>query len=159
MEKDKAETSLLDLTILSPRPHMIKTVLKLAFLALLLSACAAPFVAQTCADQSKEALTTIQSIAREWDDANKLAGQTPRSALSGQIATLQAVRRKVQDVVVPECAAPMKQALVESMDASIEGYVAFLGQKSDSVVQASFKTANEKMNVFAGEVVKLSAAP
>lgn len=144
------------MTILSPVLHMIKTILKLA-LALLLSACAAPFTAQTCADQSKEALTQIQSIAREWDDANKLAGQTPRSALSAQIGTLQAVRRKVQDVAVPDCAAPMKQALVDSMDASINGYVDFLGQKSDSVVSASFKTANEKMDQFGQEVVKLSA--
>lgn len=124
---------------------------------LLLSACANPLAAQTCAEQSKDALAAIQSAAREWDDANKLAGQTPRTALAGQIAALQAVRRKVEDIQVPECASTMKRALVASMDASIEGYVAFLGQKPESTVQASFKTANEQMGVFGQEVVKISA--
>lgn len=126
-------------------------------LLLSLTACAAPFVAQTCAEQSKEGLDKIQSAAREWDDANKVAGQTPRSNLSGQIAALQAVRRKVQDIAVPDCAMAAKQALIDSMDASIDGYVAFLGQKGDSVVQASFKVANEKMETFGKEIVQLSA--
>lgn len=127
--------------------------------AIALAACGNPFVAQTCAEQSKEGLEKIQSAAREWDDANQLAGQTPRASLATQIAALQAVRRKVQDVAVPDCAAPMKQALIDSMDASIEGYVAFLGQKPDSTVQASFKLANDKMDEFGQEVVKLSAPP
>jgi hypothetical protein len=126
-------------------------------LLLLLTSCASPFAAQTCAEQAAEPLAAIQSAAREWDDANKLAGQTPRSALAVQIGALQAVRRKVEDIQVPECAAAMKRALVASMDASIEGYVAFLGQKSDSVVQASFKTANEQMDEFSQEVVKINA--
>lgn len=124
--------------------------------AVLLIGCASPFTVQTCAEQSAEAFTKIQSAAREWDDANKLAGQTPRSALAVQIAALQAVRRKVEDIQTPECAAAMKRALIASMDASIEGYVAFLGQKADSTVQASFKTANDKMAEFSQEVVKLS---
>lgn len=124
---------------------------------LLLASCGNPLVAPTCAEQSTEALAQVQSAAREWDDANKLAGQTPRASLAVQIAALQAVRRKVQDITVPACANAMKSALIASMDASIEGYVAFLGQKSDGLVQNSFKTANEKMDVFGQEVIKLSA--
>ena len=50
-----------------------------------------------------------------------------------------------------------RNALVESMDASIEGYVAFLGQKSDGMVQNAFKLAGEKMDLFGQEVVKLGA--
>jgi len=138
---------------------MVKTILKILLIPLLLASCTMPFTAQTCAEQAAPAMTAIQAAAREWDDANKVAGQTPRSNLSGQIAALQAVRRKVEDITVPDCAMAAKRALVESMDASINGYVDFLGQKSDSVVSASFKTANEKMDLFGQEVVKLSAAP
>ena len=135
---------------------MIKIVL---IITLLLSACAVPFVGATCAEQAAPAMTQIQAAAREWDDANKLAGQTPRSALAVQIGALQAVRRKVQDIGVPDCASAAKTALVQSMDASIDGYVAFLGQKSDGAVQNAFKLANDKMAVFGQEVVKLSATP
>ena len=135
----------------------LKKLLKCILLTLLLSACAVPFVGATCAEQAKEPLAAIQSAAREWDDANKVAGQTPRSALAVQIAALQAVRRKVQDVQVPDCANAAKTALVQSMDASIDGYVAFLGQKSDGAVQNAFKLANDKMTLFGQEVIKLSA--
>lgn len=137
---------------------MLKWAIVLAA-AILLIGCASPFTAQTCAEQSEEAFVKIQSAAREWDDASKLAGQTPRSALAVQIAALQAVRRKVEDIQTPDCATAMKRALIASMDASIEGYVAFLGQKADSTVQASFKTANDKMAEFSQEVVKMSAVP
>lgn len=135
----------------------MRWMITLALCATVLAACGNPFVAATCAEQSKEGLEKIQSAAREWDDANKLAGQTPRASLATQIAALQAVRRKVQDITVPECANAMKNALIASMDASIEGYVAFLGQKPDGTVQASFKLANDKMTEFGQEVVKLSA--
>lgn len=141
---------------------MRRWVFILAF-GLLLAACdnplAAPSPTPTCAQQVAPALTQIQSVAREWDDANKLAGQTPRASLAQQISTLQAVRRKVQDIAVPDCATAMKQALVASMDASIDAYVAFLGQKPNSTVQDLFKTANDKMTLFGQEAAKLAAAP
>lgn len=134
----------------------------LVVILLLLTSCGVPGLAEptpTCQQQAAPALAEIQSAARAWDDANALAGQTPRSSLAAQIETLQAVRRKVEDIAVPDCAAAVKRALVESMEATITGYIAFLGQKADSTVQASFKTANEKMALFGQEVVKLSAPP
>lgn len=137
---------------------MKRIIVVLALYALV--ACGNPLAAEpTCQEQAAPALAQIQSAAREWDDANALAGQTPRSALAQQIESLQAARRKVQDITIPDCAAAVKQALVDSMDATIAGYIAFLGQKPDSTVQASFKTANDKMVLFGQEIVKLSATP
>lgn len=81
---------------------------------------------------------TLDPLAREWDDGNKVAGQTPRSQLAVQIGTLQSVRRHVQDIVAPTCGALMKEHLVQAMDATIDGYVAFLGQKSDAAVSEYF---------------------
>lgn len=115
-------------------------------IAFLLTACAAPF--QSCAQQAAPAITQLQSIAREWDDAAKLADQTPRMQLAVQIASLQAIRRRAQDVQMPECAATAKTALVDAMDNTIEGFTAFLGQKPDTEVKAFFARASDRMKAF-----------
>lgn len=117
-------------------------------LALFLASCGVPGLTQSCAEQSKEFLDQIQPIAREWDDAAKLANQTPRMGLSVQIANLQAIRRKVQDMKPPECAKQVQEKLTESMDATIQGYLDFMTQKPDATVQASFKKANDAMLAF-----------
>lgn len=129
-------------------------------LFLSLSACAAPFgVAPTCAQTAGPFLTQLQSLAREWDDANKLAGTTPRASLSAQIGNLQAIRRKVQDVQAPECAAQAQKDLTASMDATIEGYLAFLGQKPDADVKAKFDQASKLMDTFGKDIITMSGTP
>lgn len=125
-------------------------------LTVLLTACGA---GPSCAEQSKEGLSQLQGIAREWDDAYKLASQTPRASLSGQIAALQTIKRKAQDLALPDCASLAKTALVDSMDNSINGFIAFLGQKPESEVQALFKKANESMQAFGNAVINISATP
>lgn len=136
---------------------MTKT-LQLAIVAftLLLSACGG---APTCAEQAGPQLKELQAIAVEWDDAYKLASQTPRASLSGQIASLQAIRRKAQDLAMPECASSAKTALVDSMDNSINGFIAFLGQKPESEVNALFTRANERMKAFGEAAGRLAATP
>jgi hypothetical protein len=115
------------------------------------AACDAP---QTgCADYAG----AIQPLAREWDDANKVANATPRSALAQQIANLQAVRRKVQDIPTPACGIELQAHLVKAMDATIDGYVAFLGQKGDPTVKAFFDTARTEMDAYQAAVIKAAA--
>lgn len=126
-----------------------------------LTACGVPGLAEptptpTCVVLSAPFLAEIQPLAREWDDASALAGQTPRSALAQQIESLQAVRRKAQDVQAPDCAAAVKTALVESMEATITGYIAFLGQKPDREVNDSFAQASERMQAFTAELGRMN---
>lgn len=124
------------------------------FAAALLTACAAP-LGQTCAQQAAPAITQLQSIAREWDDATKLANSTPRASLAAQIGNLQAIRRKTQDVEMPECANAVKAALVASMDSTINGFIAFLGQKPDSEVRGHFEQAAKSMTDFGKAIADL----
>jgi hypothetical protein len=112
---------------------------------LILTGCGVPGLSASCADQSQEFFTQIDPLARRWDDANQLAGQTPRMQLAGQIANLQAVRREVQDLKPPECSKPAQDALVGTMDATIQGYIDFLAQKPDSTVSESFDLAKIRM--------------
>lgn len=102
----------------------------------------------SCVQESVAFVAQVEPLAREWDDANKLADSTPRASLSGQIDKLQAIRRRTEDIAVPACAAAIKQGLVLAMDAAIRGYIAFLAQKPDSDVNALFTLATYQMNAF-----------
>lgn len=124
------------------------------FLLFALTSCGVPF-GQSCAQQAAPGITQIQSIAQEWDDAFKLANSTPRATLPAQIGNLQAIRRKVQDVQMPECAALVKQRLIDAMDNSINGFIAFLGQKPDTEVKQFFDQANKSMEDFGKEIQAL----
>ncbi len=125
-------------------------------MVLLLNGCSIPFISQSCADQAKPALDKMQDIAREWDDANALAGQTPRASLAGPIASLQQIRRNAEDIEVPGCAQGVHDSLVGAMDATITGYLDFLGQKGDFVVNASFDRASNKMREFNNELARIA---
>jgi len=125
----------------------MKRLIVFLLAALALSACSVPGLA-SCADQSQEFFDKIEPLARRWDDANKLAGQTPRMQLAVQIANLQAVRRDVQDLKPPACSKPVQDALTGTMDATIQGYIDFLAQKPDSTVSASFKQASTQMDAY-----------
>ncbi len=109
----------------------------------------------TCADQVRPYLDQIQSVAREWDDANKLAGSAPRMSLAPQVASLQALRRRAADLNIPPCANAAHRKLIDSMDKTIEGYLSFLSQKPDSVVADAFHQADVLMNDFTTELGKL----
>jgi hypothetical protein len=113
----------------------------------------------TCAKQAAPQLVALQGIARAWDDAFAVANSTPSSALSAQIAMLQSTRRKAQGLAMPECASSAKRALVDAMDSTINGFIAFLGKKSESKVKVFFTRANERMKAFGEASALLSATP
>ena len=132
---------------------MIKRLV-LASILFALAACDASFVSfgatptPTCEAGLPAFARTLDPLAREWDDANRVAGSTPRAALSVQIGALQSVRRRVQDIVAPTCGASMKDHLIKAMDATIDAYVAFLSQKTDAEVSRYFTTATQEMHAY-----------
>lgn len=111
----------------------------------------------TCAQQAAAFIAQIEPLQREWDDASTLANTTPRASLSGQIDKLQAIRRKTEDLQAPDCAAAAKQPLVTAMDATVRGYIAFLGQKPDSEVNPLFVLAKDQTDTFKQAIQALKA--
>jgi hypothetical protein len=107
-----------------------------------------------CRDQAATFLLEASTQARTWDDANDLASQTPQRSLAPQIRGLQALRRRAQDLDAPACAVAIKQRLVESMDNTIDGYIAFLGRQ-DTTAQQYFGQANRAMDDFGAAMAGL----
>ncbi len=150
---------------------MVARVLCLLLLMVFLSSCGAPqqvaeaptalpvptsTPAPTCVDQAGPFLEQFKSLAQRWDDANKLAQQVPRVSLAPQIAELQKIRRETGDLVVSECTQGAQTSLVLSMDATIDGYLAFLGQQPQSAVEIYFASARNAMLDYQDELLKAS---
>ncbi len=97
----------------------------------------------------------VGEVAQRFDDANALANQTPRMSLAPQIAAIQDVRRDTQAIKPPPCAAHAHEELVAAMDSVIDGYTAFLSQKSDSVVSGYFDDYDRHFNAWQSELTEL----
>lgn len=100
-------------------------------------------------------LGQIEPLARQWDDANAVAKSAARIALAGPVANLQALRRQVQDVQAPPCAFLAKQRLIDAMDNTINGYMAFMQQKPENTVNQFFDQADHSMRDFSKELQAL----
>ncbi len=120
-----------------------------------LSACAAA-KPQTCVEQSADFLSAIDKISAEWDDANVLANQTPKIALSPQVAQLQAIKREADALKPPDCASNIQAFLSEYMDNTINGYLKFMSD-SPAMEKLYFDTASTAFDNFTAEYQKVTA--
>ena len=105
----------------------------------------------------RRAFDALNSVAQEWDDAVKLAGQTTRITIAPQIASLQGIRRTVQQQNWPSCAQPVQQSFIAYMDEMINGYLAFMGNAPEAEYQGHFDKAHQLLSTFREEMSKLSA--
>jgi hypothetical protein len=134
---------------------------------LALAACGAPFAGDApptavpiCSTRDgKKVYDLVKQYAQEWDDADKLAQSTSRLTLSPQVAVLQRIRRDVQAQEYPPCGQKAQSKLVETMDYTIEGYLEFLAEKPDPIVQTSLLRAQSAQIEFAAALSELSGTP
>lgn len=82
------------------------------------------------ADERRMALeTALKAIDGQmtlWEDAERVASTTGRIALSAPVTSLQTIRRDTAQLTVTTCLGPARDSLVKSMDATIEGFLAFM---------------------------------
>lgn len=101
------------------------------------------------ADKIKPVIDKLQTAAQRFDDANKLANNTPRVNLPTVISELQASRRDAQAVEVPACAVKAQNAMVAYMDAQTDVYITFMDPKnSDSLVSSKQGTADNALSDY-----------
>jgi hypothetical protein len=98
-----------------------------------------------CSPQELLTYTTqVEELARRFNDAVQVASATPRMALAPMIVDLQAVRRDAQALEVDTCAADVHDALVDYMDATINLFLAFLGQQSTDQADRDLRSATAR---------------
>lgn len=79
----------------------------------------------------KEAVHRMESILIKLADADKLAGSTPRIALSGPVKALQDLAREAESASVTTCVAPARDKLVKGIRLTADRYLAFMRQETD----------------------------
>jgi len=64
------------------------------------------------------------------------------------IPQLQGIRRRTEDLEIEECFEDAHSFLVKYMDYTIEGFIAFMGQKDDSVVTQKLNLAQTNFETY-----------
>lgn len=112
-----------------------------------------------CSTSSGERIFEIvQNYVDEWSDAFDLALSTPRIALSNQIANMQNIRQRLSREDWPPCAEYAQSELAAAKDATIDGFIAFLGQASDAVIAEHFAKAIGHLENVTNEIDNLRPA-
>lgn len=105
----------------------------------------------------KDASAQMRQMAGKWDDAVQLSSATSRIGLAGPVSSLQSTLREMQNLAIPDCLVPARDAMISSMNSTIKGFVAFMGQKDDATIQAHFKDASNYMDSFGTELDRVVA--
>lgn len=91
------------------------------------------------------------ALSRRWLDAYTLAGSTPRIALPPVIANMQAIRREMEAIALPQCLAQAKRFRIAAMDRQLAEFTAFLSmtetqagnlERASALVQSAATVAN-----------------
>lgn len=127
-------------------------LLTLIIVPLLLSGCKNTYCPS---DEVEIAIDEMESLAEEWDDAYAIASSTSRMALSGPIGDMQEIKREVGDMVVPPCLESSVVNLEKSMEFTINGFIAFLGQEDDDDVVYYFDMANKFQDNWSDDIAEI----
>jgi hypothetical protein len=110
-----------------------------------------------CAVQMADFVIELDQVAGRWDDANALAGSTSRIALSPVISQLQEIRRQASELQPPGCAKMVRSYLVDYMDTTIEAYMMFMADETESAINKKFESAGRSFDLYIKEINYQSA--
>ena len=96
---------------------------------------------------------------RRWADAERLAGSTPRVAMSGPIATIQAIQRESEALTVESCLMEAKKALVVLVKLTTEEMLQFMaGREKLSSITFQFQGRPKLIRNFETQFKKASCS-
>lgn len=104
-------------------------------------------------DQASDLLAQQLTL---WNDADTIASATPRVNLSPAITAMQAIKRDTDAIAVPTCLAPAQKAASDFMNATIEGYLAFMTEQPNTIVSTHFDTSMLYMETYVTEIKAVS---
>lgn len=82
-------------------------------------------------DALKKSMAGLRDIESRWKDARRVATASSRIALSGPVASLQAIRREADTLVVPPCADLAKSELLKSMGFTVDAFFSFMREEGE----------------------------
>lgn len=73
-----------------------------------------------------KSVASLRAINDKWADAFRLTASTARISLSPQIASLQAIKREAEALILPPCLESARSRMSAGMDLGIEGFMTFM---------------------------------
>ena len=99
-----------------------------------------------CTTCDKEAyIISIQPIMSKWNDQEQLANSTSRINLGDQIGKLQEIKREASSLDIDTCFEEAHGYLIDSFEAEIKAFLAFMSDESDALVSNLFEQS--KLNI------------
>lgn len=101
-------------------------------------------------DVLQVSLKAADDVYARWKDGKEVANSTSRIGLATPVATLQAIRREADGLIVPDCLKVGKTNLLEAMKLEIEGFLAFMGDVNlgKYVAAANAESASKLLTLY-----------
>lgn len=129
--------------------------LALVLLSLLVVGCSAEVDDYCPPEGANSAMTEFQEIMLRWNDANDIAGATPRMSLGPAVADLQEIKRDAGKVEYPPCLTESYSYLYDGMDYAIKAFIGFMGDEPESEINSDFRMAASAFNIYSDEIAKI----
>jgi len=106
-------------------------------------------------EEARGAVDALQPLLDEYMDHFERASSTGRIALAPVIGDIQETRREVRGLEVPDCAAEVRDAIADAIDASIDGFLAFQSDESESTIERHFDRAGDLLEQVTDDLTDL----
>ena len=107
------------------------------------------------AENLLEEVEKVQNLVNEFQDTAYVANFAPQAELIFPIMEMQAVRRDLLKLDVPDCEEAIKIASLNYMDSTINYLILFMGGETEENVDASIQNRQILWQVVLGEFNKL----
>lgn len=104
-----------------------------------------------------QATGELGDVFDRYTDVLTLAEATGRGALSPVVSDMQDLKQEADRVDTPACLEAAQADLVLSMDAAINGFISFMAQDKQSVINAHFAAATTSLSSYTDEIVRVNA--
>jgi hypothetical protein len=135
---------------------MKKSLLFLLLFAIILSACGPAAPGPCDKDLVQAASKQLLDIVKKWQDAYNIASSTGRIGLAQPVQEMQSIKRETEALEVPKCLTTARDYLASHMNSSVNGFLAFMSQESDAVVQDNFTEANDLLSKYTAEMERIA---
>lgn len=103
----------------------------------------------------QQSIEPLQAKVQQFNDAMQLAAATPRVALAGQVARMQAIASETEATTIGHaCMAAPKQKLVAGMREVVQGFLAFMRDENKEPYVARAQRLLEQWNAGAQACMK-----
>lgn len=104
-----------------------------------------------------EAIIGLDGLYDRFFDVYDVASATGRGALAPVVRDMQDIGQEIQALPVPVCLALAKGDLAGGVSASVDGFLAFMAQSSDSTVGGHFDTAAALLQDYKADIERVQA--